>query len=166
MLPQVTLTGNVVADPELRFTPGGHAVAKFRVAASERRLNKDTNEWEDGDSCFLTVEMWRQLAQNVADTIRKGTNVTVIGKLRQREYEKDGEKRTVYEVKDPEVSVNLARQTATVAKTESGYTGNDNGGFSGAPAAATQPAAGGWGAPAAPAAPAAPLGNDVFGSPF
>ncbi|MDQ1715452.1 MAG: single-strand DNA-binding protein, partial [Frankiaceae bacterium] len=90
----ITLVGNLVDDPELRFTPSGAAVAKFRVASTPRFLDKTTNEWKDGEGLFLTVNCWRQMAENVAETLTRGTRVVIQGRLRQRSYEtKEGEKR-------------------------------------------------------------------------
>src|SRR5579864_3046677 len=96
---QITIVGNCVADPELRYTPTGHAVAKFTVASTPRFLDKATNEWKDGDTLFLSCNIWRQAAENVAESLTRGMRVIVTGRLRQRSYEtKEGEKRTVYEV--------------------------------------------------------------------
>ena len=95
----ITVIGNLVDDPELRFTPSGAAVAKFRVASTPRYLDKATNEWKDGDSLYLTCNVWRQAAENVAETLQRGTRVIVQGRLKQRSYEtKEGEKRTVFEL--------------------------------------------------------------------
>jgi single-strand DNA-binding protein len=120
MLTNVTTTiaGNLVEDPELRFTPSGAAVAKFRVASTPRYLDKTTNEWKDGEATFLTVNQWRGPAENVAESIRKGDRVVVIGHLQQRSYEtKEGEKRTVFEIQADEVAVSLNHATAKVTKT-------------------------------------------------
>lgn len=137
---QVTMAGNVVSEPELKFTPGGSGVVRFRVACTDRRFNRQTNNWEDGDTVFLDVEAWRSLAENIAETLRKGTAVMVHGKLSQRTYEnREGQKVTVYEVVQAEVGVDLARQSAVVTR-------NTANGAQGQPAAA----------PAAPAAPAQP----------
>jgi len=118
-LPAVTLTGNIVADPELRFTATGLAVVSFRVACGSRKFDKDTNQWEDGDTTFLDVSAWRQTAENVAESVAKGSTVTVTGKLKQRSYDaNDGTKRTVYEVDADSIAVDLARCTAQIRKTE------------------------------------------------
>lgn len=115
---QITLIGNLVDDPELRFTPSGAAVAKFRVASTPRYLDKNTNEWKDGDSLFLQCQVWRQQAENCAETLIKGMRVIVVGKLKQRSYEtKEGEKRSVYEVDAEDVAVALRNATAKVTKT-------------------------------------------------
>ena len=118
---QITLVGNLVDDPELRFTPSGAAVAKFRVASTPRYLDKQSGEWKDGEGLFLTVNCWRQLAENVAESLTRGARVIVQGRLRQRSYEtKEGEKRTVYEVEADEVGPSLRLATAKVNKTSRG----------------------------------------------
>src|SRR2546429_1906843 len=95
---QITIAGNLVDDPELRFTPSGQPVAKFRVASTPRFLDKNTNEWKDGDSLFLTCNVRRQAAENVAESLTRGMRVIVSGRLRQRAYEtKEGEKRTAHQ---------------------------------------------------------------------
>jgi single-strand DNA-binding protein len=114
---QMTLTGNLVDDPELRFTPAGQPVAKFRVASTPRYFDKAANEWKDGDSLFLTCTVWRQAAENVADSLTRGMRVIVTGRLKQRSYEtKEGEKRTVYELEADEVGPSLRSASAKVAK--------------------------------------------------
>lgn len=125
---QITLVGNLVDDPELRFTPSGQAVAKFRVASTPRFF-KD-GEWRDGESLFLTCNVWRQAAENVAETLQRGMRVIVQGRLRQRSYEtREGEKRTVYEVEVDEVGPSLRNATAKVNKTS--RSGGSGGGFGG-----------------------------------
>ncbi|MEU3096878.1 single-stranded DNA-binding protein [Streptomyces sp. NPDC006967] len=115
---QITMIGNVVNDVELRFTPGGAAVANFRVASTPRKFNRQTNEWEDGDPLFLGVAVWRDQAQNVADTIRKGMRVIIVGNLTQRQFEdKDGNRRSSYDIQADEVAPSLLRATASVQKT-------------------------------------------------
>ena len=95
----ITVVGNLVADPELRFIPSGAAVANFRIASTPRTFNRETNQWEDGEALFLTCNCWRQMAGNVAESLTKGMRVVVTGKLRQRSYQtKEGENRTVFEV--------------------------------------------------------------------
>ena len=101
--------GTLVADVELRFTPNGKAVCNFRVASNSRRKNQQTGQWENGDSTFLTVNAWEGLAENVANTFQKGSKVNVKGFLKQREYEKDGQKRTVFEVEALEVAAPVSR---------------------------------------------------------
>ena len=96
---QITIVGNLVGDPELRYTPTGQAVATFRVASTPRFRDNTTGEWKDGDSLFLTCNVWRQAAENVAESLQRGMRVIVNGRLRQRSYEtREGEKRTVYEI--------------------------------------------------------------------
>ncbi len=113
----VTLAGNLVDDVELRFTASGVAVARFRIASTPRYQDKTTGEWQDGESTFLTVQLWRQPAENAADSLRKGDRVLVSGQLQQRSYEtKEGEKRTVYELQADEVAASLAYSTAKLAK--------------------------------------------------
>ena len=109
-LPIVNIeNGTLVADVELRFTPNGKAVCNFRVASNSRRKNQQTGEWENGDSTFLTVNAWEGLAENVANTFQKGSKVNVKGFLKQREYEKDGQKRTVFEVEALDIAVPVSR---------------------------------------------------------
>lgn len=115
----ITIVGNIVADPELRFTPSGAAVANFRIASTPRTFNKQTNQWEDGEGLFLTCNVWRQAAENVAESLSKGMRVIVNGRLRQRSYEtREGEKRTVYEVEVDEVGPSLKYATAKVTRTQ------------------------------------------------
>lgn len=115
----ITLIGNLTDDPQLRFTSSGLAVANFTVASTPRFLDKATNEWKDGDSLFLRCNVWRQAAENVAESLAKGTRVIVSGRLRQRSYEtKEGEKRTVYEVEADEVGPSLRNASAKVVKSQ------------------------------------------------
>jgi len=126
----ITLVGNIVADPELRFTPSGAAVANFRVASTPRRFNSQTNQWEDGEALFLTCNVWRQAAENVAESLQKGMRVIVTGRLRQRSYEtREGEQRTVFEVEVDEVGPALKFATAKV--TRASRDGGGGGGFQG-----------------------------------
>src|SRR6266852_1086295 len=126
----ITITGNLVDDPELRFTPAGQPVAKFRIASTPRYLDKNTNEWKDGDSLFLTCNVWRQAAENVAESLHRGTRVIVSGRLRQRSYEtKEGEKRTVYEVEVDDVGPSLRNASAKVNRVA--RSGSGDGGYSG-----------------------------------
>ena len=142
----ITLVGNLVDDPELRFTPSGAAVAKFRIASTPRFLDKQTNEWKDGESLFLSCNVWRQAAENVAESLQRGMRVVVQGRLKQRSYEtKEGEKRTVYEVEVDEVGPSLRNATAKVVKTQRGGGG---GGFGGAQQADNDPWASASPAPA------------------
>ena len=147
---QITMIGNLVNDPELRFTPSGAAVAKFTVASTPRYMDRATNEWKDGDTLFLQCQIWRQAAENVAESLTRGMRVIVSGRLKQRSYEtKEGEKRTVFEVEVDEVGPSLRNATAKVTKTA--RQGGTNTGFS-APAsesaedpwASTTSSGGGW----------------------
>ncbi|HEY1624187.1 MAG TPA: single-stranded DNA-binding protein [Streptosporangiaceae bacterium] len=130
---QITVVGNLVDDPELRFTPAGQPVARFRIASTPRFLDKSTNEWKDGDSLFLTCNVWRQAAENVAESLQRGMRVMVHGRLRQRSYEtKEGEKRTVYEVEVDDCGPSLLRASAKVNKVaRSGGPGGNSGGGGG-----------------------------------
>jgi single-strand DNA-binding protein len=115
----ITIVGNLVDDPELKFTPNGHAVANFRVASTPRFFDKQANDWRDGDSLFLTVTIWRQAAENCAESLQRGMRVIVQGRLKQRSYEtREGEKRTVYEVEADEVGPSLKNATAKVEKAQ------------------------------------------------
>ncbi|MFJ7990276.1 single-stranded DNA-binding protein [Streptomyces sp. NPDC096351] len=117
----ITVVGNLVDDPELRFTPAGAAVAKFRIASTPRVFDKQTNEWKDGDGLFLTCSVWRQAAENVAESLQRGMRVIVQGRLRQRSYEdREGVKRTVYELEVEEVGPSLKGATAKVTKSAGG----------------------------------------------
>ena len=114
----ITTTGNLVDDPELRFTPAGQPVTKFRIASTPRYRDNATGEWKDGDTLFLTCQVWRQAAENVAETLQKGMRTIVTGRLRQRSYEtKEGEKRIVYELQVDEAGPSLRNATAKVTKT-------------------------------------------------
>src|SRR5256884_4809825 len=125
---QITISGNLVDDPELRFTPAGQPVARFRVASTPRFLDKNTNEWKDGDSLFLTCNVWRQAAENVAESLQRGMRVIVNGRLRQRSYEtREGEKRTVYEIEVDDVGPSLRNASAKVPK--SNRSSGGSGGF-------------------------------------
>jgi single-strand DNA-binding protein len=127
---QITIAGNLVEDPELRFTPAGQPVARFRIASTPRYLDKATNEWKDGDSLFLTCNVWRQAAENVAESLTRGMRVIVSGRLRQRSYEtKEGEKRTVYEVEVDDVGPSLRNASAKVNRVA--RSGGDGGGYGG-----------------------------------
>ena len=110
----ITIIGNLVSDPDLRFTPSGAAVANFTVASTPRQFDKNTNEWKDGDAMFLTCDVWREAAENVAETLTKGMRVIVVGRLRQENYEKDGQKRTAFKLSVDEVGPALRYATARV----------------------------------------------------
>ncbi|HVU61921.1 MAG TPA: single-stranded DNA-binding protein [Mycobacteriales bacterium] len=117
----VTVVGNLTQDPELRFTPSGAAVASFTVASTPRILDKATNEWKDGDALFLRCSVWRQVAENVAESLTRGARVIVTGRLKQRSFEtKEGEKRTVVELDVDEVGPSLRYATAKVTKASRG----------------------------------------------
>jgi single-strand DNA-binding protein len=127
---QITISGNLVDDPELRFTPSGQPVAKFRVASTPRFKDNQTGEWKDGDSLFLTCNVWRQAAENVAESLTRGMRVIVSGRLRQRSYEtKEGEKRTVYEVEVDDVGPSLRNASAKVNRVA--RSGGGDGGYGG-----------------------------------
>jgi single-strand DNA-binding protein len=124
----ITIVGNLVDDPELRFTASGVAVANFRVASTPRAFDRQTNEWKDGESLFLSCSVWRQYAENVAESLTKGTRVIVTGRLKQRSYEtNNGEKRTVFEIDVEEVGPALRSATAKVARIN--RSGGPGGGF-------------------------------------
>ena len=135
---QITIVGNLVDDPELRFTPSGQPVARFRVASTPRIRDNSTGEWKDGDSLFLTCNVWRQAAENVAESLQRGMRVIVSGRLRQRSYEtQQGEKRTVFEVEVDDVGPSLLRASAKVTRAQ--RTGGD-GSFSGGSSGGATPA--------------------------
>jgi single-strand DNA-binding protein len=136
---QITIVGNLVDDPQLRYTPTGQAVANFRVASTPRWQDRATGEWKDGDSLFLSCNVWRQAAENVAESLQRGMRVIVQGRLRQRSYEtKEGEKRTVYEIEVDEVGPSLRNASAKVTKSS-----RSTGGFGGGPAGPAGPSGGG-----------------------
>jgi single-strand DNA-binding protein len=129
----ITIIGNLVDDPELRFTPSGAAVANFRVASTPRTFDRQSGEWRDGETLFLSCSVWRQAAENVAESLQKGMRVVVQGRLKQRSFEtREGEKRTVFELDVDEVGPSLRNATAKVTKTtRSGGGGGGYGGGSG-----------------------------------
>src|SRR5665647_282255 len=133
----ITVVGNLTADPVLRFTPSGAPVANFTVASTPRNFDRQSGEWKDGDAMFLNCAVWRQAAENVAESLTKGMRVIVQGRLRQRSYEtREGEKRTVFEVEVEEIGPALKYATAKVTRSS----GNSGGNYSGG-----APAAGGGG---------------------
>src|SRR6266567_4113149 len=145
---QITIIGNLVDDPELRFTPTGQPVARFRVASTPRWRDQASGEWKDGESLFLTCNVWRQAAENVAESLQRGMRVIVQGRLKQRSYEtKEGEKRTVYEVEVDEVGPSLRNASAKVTKSQRS-TGGFGGGGGGAGAGGQGGYGGGGGRPA------------------
>jgi single-strand DNA-binding protein len=126
----ITVIGNLTDDPELRFTPSGAAVAKFRVASTPRILDRTTNEWKDGEPLFLTCNVWRQAAENCAESLQRGARVIVSGRLKQRSYEtREGEKRTVMELEVDEIGPSLKYATAKVQKMSRSSGGGSGGGF-------------------------------------
>ncbi|MCD6638859.1 MAG: single-stranded DNA-binding protein [Nocardioides sp.] len=131
----ITVVGNLVDDPELRFTPSGAPVCNFRIASTPRTFDRQTNEWKDGDALFLGCSVWRQPAENCAESLQKGMRVIVQGRLKSRQYEtREGEKRTVFEIDVEEIGPSLRYASAKVTKTTrsggGGY-GGGGGGFSG-----------------------------------
>jgi single-strand DNA-binding protein len=128
----ITVVGNLTADPELRFTPSGAAVANFTVASTPRNFDRQSGEWKDGDALFMRCNVWRQAAENVAETLTRGMRVMVSGRLRQRSFEtREGEKRTVVELEVDEVGPSLRYATAKVNKVSRGSGGGGFGGGSG-----------------------------------
>ena len=125
----ITIVGNLTDDPELRFTPSGAPVANFRVASTPRTFDRQSGEWKDGEPLFLNCSAWRQMAENVAESLERGMRVIVQGRLRQRSYEtREGEKRTVFELAADEVGPSLRDETAKVTRTQ-----RSGGGFGGGP---------------------------------
>jgi len=134
----ITVIGNITDDPELRFTPSGAAVANFTVASTPRTLNKQTNEWEDGEALFLRCSIWRQAAENVAESLQKGARVIVQGRLKARTWEtREGEKRTSFELDVEEIGPSLRWATAKV--TRASRSGGGGGGGYGGGAPSQQP---------------------------
>ncbi|KRE42887.1 single-stranded DNA-binding protein [Knoellia sp. Soil729] len=165
----ITIVGNLTGDPELRFTPSGAAVANFTVASTPRTFDRQSNEWKDGETLFMRCSVWRDAAENVAESLQRGTRVIVTGRLKSRSYEtKEGEKRTVVEMDVDEVGPSMKYATAKVNKTSRGGGGGGFGGGEGgsgggqdpwatggsapqggAPAGGQGQVQGGWGAPGA-----------------
>ena len=128
----ITLIGNLTNDPELRFTPSGAAVANFTVASTPRTFDRQSNEWKDGETLFMRCAIWREAAENVAESLTRGTRVVVTGRLQSRTFDtKEGEKRTVIEMQVDEVGPSLRYATAKVNKTSRGSGGGGGGGFGG-----------------------------------
>jgi len=143
----ITVVGNLTADPELRFTPSGAAVANFTVASTPRTFDRQSNEWKDGEALFLRCNIWREAAENVAESLTRGSRVIVTGRLKQRSFEtREGEKRTVFELEVDEIGPSLRYATAKVNKAN--RSGGGGGGFGGGGGGGSRPAAGGGGAPA------------------
>ncbi|WP_043534731.1 single-stranded DNA-binding protein [Actinomyces polynesiensis] len=140
----ITIIGNLTADPELRFTPSGAAVADFTVASTPRTFDRNANEWKDGETLFMRCSVWREAAENVAESLRKGMRVIVQGRLTQRSYEtREGERRTVVEMQVDEVGPSLRRAKAQVTRTAS--QGGGQGGYSQGGAPSGQGSQGGYG---------------------
>jgi single-strand DNA-binding protein len=136
----LTVVGNLTADPELRFTPSGAAVANFTVASTPRMMDRQTNEWKDGDPLFMRCSIWREAAENVAESLTRGSRVIVTGRLKQRSYEtREGEKRTVVELEVDEIGPSLKYATAKVNKAS--RSGGGGGGFGGGGGGGQRPAA-------------------------
>ena len=151
----ITVIGNLVDDPELRFTPSGAPVANFRIASTPRTFDRQSNEWKDGDALFLSCSVWRQAAENVAESLQRGMRVVVQGRLKSRQYEtREGEKRTVFEIDVEEVGPSLRSASAKVTKTTrqgggGGYSGGGGGGgYSGGGGQQSAPADDPWATPA------------------
>jgi single-strand DNA-binding protein len=156
----ITIVGNLTDDPDLRFTPNGAAVANFTVASTPRFFDKQTNEWRDGEALFLRCSIWRQAAENVAETLQRGARVIVSGRLKQRSYEtREGEKRTTFEVEVDEIGPSLKYATAKVTKT-SRSGGSQGGSFGGSGASGNDP----WATPAGTSA-GASVGSDPWAAP-
>ena len=142
----ITVIGNLTADPELRFTPSGAAVANFTVASTPRMFDRQTNEWKDGEALFLRCSIWREAAENVAESLTRGSRVIVSGRLKQRSFEtREGEKRTVVELEVDEIGPSLKYATAKVNKAS--RSGGGGGGFGGG-GGSRQPAQSGGGSAA------------------
>ena len=179
----ITIVGNVTGDPELRFTPSGAAVANFTVASTPRAFDRQSNEWKDGETLFMRCSVWRDAAENVAESLARGTRVIVTGRLKSRSYEtKEGEKRTVLEMEVDEVGPSLRYATAKVARTQRGQ--GSGGGFGGqggqggqaggyaaqesdpwatGPAGGGHGPQGGYGSPGAMGGPGGPGGQGGYG---
>src|SRR3954469_25274084 len=124
----ITLIGNLTGDPELRFTPSGAAVANFTIASTPRTLDRQTNEWKDGETLFISCAVWRQVAENVAESLTRGSRVVVTGRLKARSYDdRDGNKRTVFECDVEEIGASMRYATLKISKTSR----SDGGGFGG-----------------------------------
>jgi single-strand DNA-binding protein len=141
----ITLVGNLTADPELRFTPSGAAVANFTVASTPRNFDRQTNEWKDGDAMFLNCAVWRQAAENVAESLQKGMRVIVSGRLKSRSYEtREGERRTVFEIDVDEIGPALKYATAKISRNSGGGGGQGGGGQGGGRPANSGPSDDPW----------------------
>jgi single-strand DNA-binding protein len=144
----ITVVGNLTADPELRFTPSGAAVASFTIASTPRQFDRNTNEWKDGEALFLRCSIWRQAAENVAESLQRGMRVVAQGRLKQRSFEtREGEKRTVIELDVDEVGPSLRYATAKVNRTQRG---SSSGGFGSSGSGGSDAADDPWGTPPPP----------------
>ncbi|WP_462418700.1 single-stranded DNA-binding protein [Kytococcus sp. Marseille-QA3725] len=142
----ITIIGNLTADPELRFTPNGAAVANLTIASTPRQFDRQANEWKDGETLFMRCSIWRDAAENVAESLKKGQRVIAQGRLKQRSFEQDGQRRTVVEMDLDEIGPSLRYATATATKTQRSGGVGGFGGNPGAPQNQGQ-GGGGWGAP-------------------
>ena len=159
---QITVVGNLTADPELRFTPSGAAVANFTVASTPRTFDRQSNEWKDGETLFLRCSIWREAAESVAESLTKGTRVIVTGRLVSRSYQdREGQNRTVFEVQVDEVGPSLRSATAKVTRAQRSGGPSSGSGF-GQPQGAGKPADDPWGS----TAPAGPVGDYGDEPPF
>jgi single-strand DNA-binding protein len=157
----ITVVGNLTADPELRYTQGGLAVANFTIASTPRTFDRQANDWKDGEALFLRASVWRDFAEHVAGSLTKGSRVIATGRLKQRSYEtKEGEKRTAIELEIDEIGPSLRYATAQITRAASGAGGGGGGGGRGVSSGADEP----W-APSAPAAAAGAGGGDVWNTP-
>jgi single-strand DNA-binding protein len=130
--PPITLIGNLTGDPELRFTPSGAAVANFTIASTPRTLDRQSNEWKDGETLFISCSVWRQVAENVAESLTRGSRVVVHGRLKARSYDdRDGNKRTVFECDVEEIGASMRYATLKISKTSRSDGGGGGGGFGG-----------------------------------
>ena len=170
----ITVVGNLTADPELRFTPSGAAVANFTIASTPRTFDRQTNEWKDGEALFLRCSLWRQAAENVAESLQRGMRVVAQGRLKARSFEtREGEKRTVMELDVDEIGPSLKFATAKVARAArggggGGYSGggggfDGGGGYGGGQQSA--PANDPWATPAPQGGGQAAPANDPWGAP-
>jgi single-strand DNA-binding protein len=159
----ITIIGNLVDDPDLRFTPSGAAVANFRIASTPRTFDRQTNEWKDGETLFMSCAVWRQAAENVAESLQRGMRVIVAGRLKARSYEtREGEKRTVFEIDVDEVGPSLRSATAKV--TRASRSGGESGGYSSGAQSGGQ-AADPWAAPAQSGGQSSPPAGDPWATP-
>ena len=142
----ITVVGNLTADPELRFTPSGAAVASFTIASTPRQFDRNTNEWKDGEALFLRCSIWRQAAENCAESLTRGMRVIASGRLKQRSFEtREGEKRTVIELDVDEIGPSLKYASAKVNKTQRGSSGGGFGSSGGSSGGGSAPSDDPWG---------------------